>query len=378
MKVKIIEQGTVYHSEKPFNYCGWPTVAKLKDQTLAVVFSGHRAWHVCPFGRVLMCKSTDNGDTWSQPQIVIDTLLDDRDGGICVFGENKDKVFVSSFTNLIERQLNDFNIFKTMPQAIDAFIEVRSDAFAELNKSYYKYLFECFDRNEAERKYLGGTYKISYDNCNTFTDFGLLPITAPHGPCVDKDGNLIFIGWAYSDKEKYGNFKRLEKGFWMLKSKDGKNWDEPSLVLPLTDEQAMVYCEAHTVVTNSGRILVHIRGEEEGKKGTFQTYSDDGGKSFTPLKLIAEKGFPAHLSLINSGDILSTYGYRFDDMGIRARISQDNGETWSEEFTLATFKSSDLGYPSTVEITPNNFLTIYYKIEEGNKNAGIYYIKWSI
>lgn len=378
MEVKIIDQGVIYQSENMFNYCGWPTIAKLKDGTLATVFSGHRLWHVCPFGQVWICKSTDNGETWTTPQIVIDTLLDDRDGGICVFGENKDKVFVSSFTNAVESQLKDFSILKSSPKAKDSFLEIRTESFVELNNSYYKYLFERFDKNEVEREYLGGTYKISYDNCNTFTDFGVLPITAPHGPCSTKDGGLIFIGLAYKDREKYGNFNRLESGFWMLRSKDGKNWSEPTLVVPLTDEEAKVYCEAHTVLTNSGRILVHIRCCDESKPGTYQTYSDDGGKTFSPLKLIAEKGFPAHLSVLSNGDILSVYSYRFDNMGIKARISKDDGETWSEEFLLANVNSPDFGYPSTVELDSNTFLTAFYKIEEGKKNAGIYYVKWTI
>ena len=374
MDVTIIEKGTVYHSEKTFSYSAWPTVTKLSDGTISVVFSGNRAWHVCPFGRLLMSKSTDNGATWTQPQTVIDTLLDDRDGGICVFGENKDKVFVSSFTNTPDMQSE---LLKNEGMRI-AFPAI-TDELVALNDSYYNYLFSRFDKKEVENSYLGGIYKISYDNGATFTDFGVLPISAPHGPTATKDGKLLFVGRALTDKEYYGSIKSPGKGFWLYESIDGKEWAEPKLVLPLTDEENNFYSEAHVLVTESNRILVQIRGNEPDKHGTYQTYSDDGGNTFTPLQLVAEKGFPSHLLKLKDNTILMSYGYRFDDMGIRMKLSADDGATWSDEIVLLSGAgNADLGYPSTVELEDGTFLTTYYQIEAGNKNAGIYYLKWRL
>lgn len=374
MDVTIIEKGTVYQSEKAFGYSAWPTVARLLDGTILVVFSGNRAWHVCPFGRLLMCKSTDNGKTWTDPKTVMNTLLDDRDGGLCVFGENQDKIFVSSFTNLPDWQSNLLKDtgMKTAFPAI-------TDELVKLNDSYYEYLFHRFDKQETEDKYLGGTYKISYDDGDTFQDFGVLPISAPHGPAMAKDGSLIFVGRAYTDKEKYGSKKSPGNGFWMYQSKDGIEWDEPKLVVPLTEEEKKFYSEAHVVVTENNRILVQIRGNESGKHGTYQTYSDDGGKTFTPIQLVADKGFPSHLLKLKNNALLMSYGYRFDSFGIRAKFSYDEGSTWTDEIILlGDVENADLGYPSTIELDDGTFLTTFYQIEKGNKNAGIYYIKWAL
>ena len=93
--------------------------------------------------------------------------------------------------------------------------------------------------------------------------------------------------------------------------------------------------------------------------------------------LVAEKGFPSHLAKLKNNSILTTYGYRFDDMGIRMKLSEDEGTTWSDEIILIRdAENGDLGYPSTVELEDGTFLTTYYQIKAGNKNAGIYYVKW--
>lgn len=265
--IEILEKGTIYQSENTFSYSAWPTVSTLPDGTIMVVFSGNRAWHICPFGRVLTCKSKDNGRTWTKPETVIDTLLDDRDGGICVFGEKLDKIFITSFTNPPEFQTD---LLRGTGMR-DNFTHISKELIT-LNDSYYEYLFSRFDKKEVEDKYLGGTYILSYDGGKTFSDFGLLPISSPHGPTVTKDGSLLYIGKCFDNKEYYGNIKNLGKGFWMYKSKNGKDWTNPKLVLPLTDDGHKYLSEAHAVITESGRILVQIRGNEPNNQGTFQTY----------------------------------------------------------------------------------------------------------
>ncbi|MBQ4079360.1 MAG: exo-alpha-sialidase, partial [Thermoguttaceae bacterium] len=78
-------------------YYGWPTVAKRGDELL-VVTSGAREGHICPFGRVELFRSRDNGATWTYPQVIYDSPIDDRDAGICV--TDKGTILVTSFTSL--------------------------------------------------------------------------------------------------------------------------------------------------------------------------------------------------------------------------------------------------------------------------------------
>ena len=75
------------------NYFGWPTAAKLQNGRIAVVASGFRCRHVCPFGKTVIAYSEDGGETYTLPAPVIDTVLDDRDGGIHsgVRGKQRDR-----------------------------------------------------------------------------------------------------------------------------------------------------------------------------------------------------------------------------------------------------------------------------------------------
>ena len=67
-----------------------------------MVASGFRMKHVCPFGKVVISYSDDEGKTWTRPTVVMDTPLDDRDAGILPFGENS--VIITSFNNTVNMQ----------------------------------------------------------------------------------------------------------------------------------------------------------------------------------------------------------------------------------------------------------------------------------
>ena len=67
------------------NYFAWPTVTRLQNGKIAVVASGYRLRHVCPFGKMVISYSENEGETYTSPAPIIDTPLDDRDGGILAF-----------------------------------------------------------------------------------------------------------------------------------------------------------------------------------------------------------------------------------------------------------------------------------------------------
>ena len=66
--------------------------------------------------------------------------------------------------------------------------------------------------------------------------------------------------------------------------------------------------------------------------------------------------------LLFIGGLLMTYGHRRDPLGNQARLSDDHGETWSAPMIIhGDASSGDLGYPSTAEITPGKFVTVWYE-----------------
>src|SRR5260221_13336570 len=60
-------------SLQPQYYHGWPTVTRRRNGHLALVVSGGREGHICPFGRVEMMVSQDQGATWHWPPTILDS-----------------------------------------------------------------------------------------------------------------------------------------------------------------------------------------------------------------------------------------------------------------------------------------------------------------
>ena len=57
-------------------YNGWPTVCRRANGQLVVTCSGGRESHVCPFGRVEMMTSADEGKSWTYPRVLLDGPID--------------------------------------------------------------------------------------------------------------------------------------------------------------------------------------------------------------------------------------------------------------------------------------------------------------
>src|SRR5581483_1306533 len=85
-------------SREPQFYHGWPTLVKRRDGELLVAYSGGREAHVCPFGRVELIRSSDDGKSWSWPEVMMDTPIDDRDAGLCE--TQSGALLLTTFTSL--------------------------------------------------------------------------------------------------------------------------------------------------------------------------------------------------------------------------------------------------------------------------------------
>ncbi|HZS53792.1 MAG TPA: sialidase family protein [Bryobacteraceae bacterium] len=75
----------------------------------------------------------------------------------------------------------------------------------------------------------------------------------------------------------------------------------------------------------------------------------------------AHNGNPPFLIKLRDGRLAITYGFRSAPYGIRARMSSDQGRTWSDEIPLRTDGGTwDLGYTRTVQRPDGKLVTIYY------------------
>src|SRR5260221_10375529 len=71
----------------------FPVALRLRDGRIAVVLRGGGA-HLSIHGRLDMIFSSDDGQTWTKPAVVVDTPLDDRNPA---FGQADDGALVVGF-----------------------------------------------------------------------------------------------------------------------------------------------------------------------------------------------------------------------------------------------------------------------------------------
>ncbi len=365
MKIKKIGEPQIIMSN-PYgihDYFGWPTVAKLQDGRIAVCASGFRLEHICPFGKGVIAYSYDEGKTYTPPTPIIDTALDDRDAGICPFGE-KSFVF-TSFNNTVETQRG----WHTERLRICG---------ADTNVNEEKYMLAYLDTvsPEAEKKVLGSTFRITNDGGVTFSDIHMSPITSPHGPCVLSDGSILWVGAVFERVagEMHIQAYKVNTDGSMEKVGEIEN-------VYTADGREIEFHEPYAIQLPDGRIICHIRTEGAYNLSLYQTESEDGGRTWTkPYPLLkANGGAPAHLLLHSSGALISVYGYRAGPYGVKAMISYDLGKTWEKDIEIYTQDVSyDLGYPSTVELSDGSLITVFYAIPEKSSPAVVMQQKWML
>lgn len=93
--------------------------------------------------------------------------------------------------------------------------------------------------------------------------------------------------------------------------------------------------------------------------------SQDAGYSWQFLSKMVDigdwNGNPPSLTRLQNGRLSVAYGFRRIPFGIRARLSDDEGQTWGQEIILRDDgRTWDLGYPRMVQRPDGKLVTIYY------------------
>ena len=214
------------------DYFGWPTVCRLQNGRIAAVASGFRMDHVCPFGKAVIAYSEDEGETFTLPAPVIDTVLDDRDGGIAVFGTSG--VIVTSFNNSLAFQRNYAEKYTQNRYAL-AYIDTVA--------------------KEEEAAVLGATFRISRDGGVSFGPVQRSPVTSPHGPMSLSDGRILWVGRLFDLKDvseedaEIAVYEMTETG-------------EMHRIGEIARIPGLASCEPHMAEAKDGTLVTHIRVQE--------------------------------------------------------------------------------------------------------------------
>ena len=319
-----------------FGYYGWPTIARMPNGTIVAAASGMRNAHVCPFGRSVFLSSDDDGQTWKGQRVVNDTPLDDRDTGIVSCGG--DRILLTWFTT-------DNRSYR----------EKHTEGFDEERLARWD---EGLSRLTVEnvRMWVGAWCRTSEDAGETWSDPIRVPLTAPHGPTCLKNGKLLYFGKRFeTDMDGFtggvGSIAAMESGDF------GRSWEQLGTVPLYEGTVEGNYHEPHVVELDDGKLVGIVRLEEcdevdpadLGLERFMMTYTEstDGGRTWTTAEPLNFHGSPPHLLLHSSGALICPYGYWEYDY-----ILRDDGPT------------SDLGYPSSVELDDGSILTAYYQQPE--------------
>jgi hypothetical protein len=340
----ISQQAEFYH--------GWPTIGADQRGNLLVVCSGGREAHVCPFGRVELIRSSDGGRSWSWPEVILDTPIDDRDAGICVTPAGT--ILVTTFTSLAYQPVLD--------RATD-WSPDRLERWQAVNRR----------TTVKQREALLDTWMLrSTDGGLTWSAPFRVPLNSPHGPVVLSDGRLLYAGKRlWSSDKKVGVCHSRD---------DGKSWEWLSDIPARPGDAVAEYHELHAIEARDGTLLVQIRNHNAANKGeTLQCESRDGGKSWTIPHPIGVWGLPSQLLLLRDGRLLMSYGYRRAPFGNQARLSSDHGKTWSEPLVISSDAPGvDVGYPSSAELPDGSLVTVWYESMKGLPHAVLRQARWSI
>lgn len=345
---KIEIERIQYVSNQPGIAYGWPTVGRRADNgELLVSCSGGRQGHVCPFGRVDLFRSYDDGKTWSWPQTIYDGPTDDRDSGLLV--TDKGTLLVTTFTSdYYTRQLKREEELRKRGKG-----QWTDEKFEQWQAAHRRI-------NDTQRKKEMGhwLFRSTDDGINWGVRQSVIP-SAPHGPVQGFNGRLLYFGT--------GHFAMGKDVFPLgvcQSTDDGVTWSTLSIIptqeFNTPDGRPPFWTELHGIELSPGKLLVHIRNEDINE--TWQTESQDDGKTWTKPHAIGVWGLPSHLIKLKDGRLLMSYGYRRDPYRNQVRLSSDEGKTWSEPMMLSEpGPKRDLGYPSSVQMPDGSLITVWYE-----------------
>ena len=323
IKISNIEVGVV--ATRPGQMYAWPGIVRINENEILVAAS-ERRYHVCPYGREVVIRSEDNGKSWELPREVYNSQLDDRDANLCITPDGT--LILSWFTSTA---------------------------------------FDKFWSNEAERvtdkmrtELLGTWLCHSTDGGENWGKALRMPAGVHIAPSVLSDSSLICIGSPSQSEEALNVYKSNDMGLsWrkVYQFECKKIWVEEA------ERYMLEFDENHVFELSPGKLTVMFRTEPAGDGYLYQAFSDDNGETWSKPSNTGIWGFPPQLMRLSDGTIMCSYSHRKTPYSIRVVFSHDNGRSWDIDniATLYEWKDKpDMGYPSSIELSPNKILTVFY------------------
>ena len=296
-------------------YAAFPDICRLHNGDLFCVFYSGYGHVSTPSdkwpkgGRIMAVRSSDNGQSWSPPVVIIDSNHDDRDPSVACL---KDGTLL----------LNWFTPRPDQPdkEAVEVLLARSSD----------------------QGKTWSQPVKLNLQSPYLF---------ACSSPVRElTDGSLILGLYRENDKSNVA-FGATIKSY-----DGGKTWKE----LALIGEKAGIYLDAETDVVplKDGKLLAALRSS---KVDMHYALSQDQGKTWGPVHPFGFKGHCPYFLRHSSGVILLAHRVPATSL----HWTSDEGRTWQGPVRIDSVSGA---YPSLVELPDGLVYCVYY--EEG-KGSGI-------
>ena len=336
--MRIHETRVVYRDEG--SYCGPISMVKrLRGGDVLVVFreadweGPERQTHGHPSTRTSLIRSSDEGNTWSDP------IRPDPDGGNgTTINQMADGTVVISNFRWVFAPLER----KRELQHLPAFREMGPLGMAMALEGVY------LTRSLDEGRTWEGPCKVEVSGHDGYTTAGRV---------IDlDDGSWLMPMNGHVDG-------KADKYPWVARSTDrGQSWQYHGTCG--RPPAGLGFSENRMLLLPDGRILCMVRTRDGNY---WRAHSSDGGRNWSPIEetpLNCMGSSPADLLLLEDGRVLCAFGRRRPDpKGVRACLSGDGGTTWNVEDELILRDDAigtDMGYPSTEQFPDGSLLTVHY------------------
>lgn len=251
-----------------------------------------------------------------------------------------------------------------------------------------------FSHPDLALKVRGNIFHVSYDRGRNWSPPYLMPefgytaeartsyiITGPQSAVFFITGRIDNAGLRYA---RSGVLKTEDAG----KTFEFLGWIGDDIVDEIPENKRQEYEKPSSIFSimpsavevGENHYVCAVRQRIGKRKWTDIFETTDGGKSWQKISLL-EKGSsnPATLIKLKDGRIAAIYGNRKRPFGVTAKLSADNGKTWSDEIVLRDdAREWDIGYSRAILLPDGQVVATYYYTTEQTPENFIAATIWDV
>ena len=341
-----LEQAVTIAEE--MGHLAFPDVARLADGRIALVYR-QGASHVDPSGLVMAQFGSEDGLTWSDPAVILDTPgIDDRDPSVALLADGRLLVtwFPYDWETIGGSRL-------TLHEVFGAFSSDQGETFPHVVQI-----------SDGSMSVEGG----HIDEQGLWADGAgeAVLVWACSSPAVEYQGRILLPAYGGHALNLSQLATHPRSWITLFASDDGgETWARERVETGGPADTWLM--EPSLLPVRNGPFRLHIRtadGTDPGGPGqTAQSFSFDGGAVWAPWQDLDFIGHAPNLYQLQNGAVLSAFRWVSDSYTVASAAfvhSLDDGKTWSHPIEIEYCAGYECGYPSILELPGNRVLFVYY------------------